>query len=350
MIRKKAQTHIEIVRSTIPSLSSMGQKSCDSLYALLKKHYTTVGVSIVNTPQDLASLAAKQPDLVFMGMKYVLDPFSGSKIWISSYLEQAGIPHTGSRRDAIELEQEKPLAKQCVLNAGVKTSPYVVVKKGEPARVTHAELVFPLFVKPSGLGAGKGVDEASVVHTAAELQAKVASLANEFGSDALVETYLSGREFSVAVLKRLESDELMTMPLELVAGADEHGDRILSHKLKSAPLETPVFPVTDAALRDKLMALAADAFTAIGGRDYGRIDIRLDAAGVPHFLEANLIPCIIEGSGNFPKACVMNINMGYEAMIMHIVQLALARGPMPVQLEREIDGALYDAQVALSAA
>jgi len=63
----------------------------------------------------------------------------------------------------------------------------------------------------------------------------------------------------------------------------------------------------------------------LGARDYGRIDIRLDATGTPHFLEANLIPSLISGYGSFPKACVMNIGLEYEPMIMRIANLGLSR-------------------------
>lgn len=324
MVNKKIQKSIEIVRSSHPSLSSMGQKSCDALYKVLKTHYATVGVSIVNDVADLDRLVAKQPDLVFMGMKYVPGPLPDTKVWISEFLDQHHIDHTGSPKNAIEFEQDKPLAKYRVAAAGINTSPYMVVKSGDEFDITKSTMRFPMFIKPVNLGAGVGVDENSVVHNLDELHAKVASLAADYGADALVEEFLTGREYSVAVLKEEYSDELIAMPLELVAGPNVHGHRILSHELKSAPLETPVFPVTDLRVRAALIDLATSAFTALGARDYGRIDIRMDEAGVPHFLEANLIPCIIRGSGNFPKACVMNIGMEYEAMILHIVRLGFA--------------------------
>lgn len=325
MVNKKIQKSIEIVRSSFPTLSSMSQKSCDALYKVLKAHYATVGVSIVNDVADLDRLVAKQPDLVFMGMKYVPGLLPGTKVWISEYLDQHHIDHTGSPKNAIEFEQNKPLAKHRVAAAGVNTSPYMVIKKGDTLDITKSMLRFPMFVKPVDLGAGVGVDENSVVRNLDELNSKVASLAADYGANALVEEFLTGREYSVAVLKEEYSDDLVAMPLELVASPNAHGHRILSHELKSAPLETPVFPVTDLRVRAILIDLAIKAFTALGARDYGRIDIRMDEAGVPHFLEANLIPCLIRGSGNFPKACVMNIDMDYETMILHIVRLGLAR-------------------------
>jgi D-alanine-D-alanine ligase len=325
MAQKKIQKHIEIVRSTAPGLGSMGSKSANAAYALLKKHYATVGISVVNDLQSLEQVVTMRPDLVFIGSKYVPGATPGTKVWISDYLDQSGIEHTGSPVNAIQLEQNKPLAKQRVLSAGLRTSQYAVVKSGDAFDAATSDLQFPLFIKPVDLGAGQGVDGNSIVHTIDALHAKVNSLAADYGADALIEEFLSGREYSVAVLKDEDSDNLTAMPLELVPGPNEDGHRILSYALKSAPLETPVFPVTDPAVRATLIELATNAFVALGARDYGRIDIRMNEAGEAHFLEANLIPCLIEGSGNFPKACFMNIGMDYEAMMLHIVRLAFAR-------------------------
>jgi len=303
----------------------MGRKSRTAAHDVLQAHYETVGISIVNTLAELDNVVALQPDLIFLGTKSVPGIVPGTKVWISEYLDQQDIEHTGSPADAIKLEQNKPLAKQCMLDAGIKTSPYAVVMNGESFENRDGLLQFPMFIKPVDLGAGKGVDAQSIVNTIDELNAKVASLAEEHGADALVESFLSGREYSVAILREEGSDNLLAMPLELVPGPNIDGHRILSHELKSAALETPVVPVTDPVVREALVELATRSFRALGARDYGRIDIRMDRAGVAHFLEANLIPCMIEGSGNFPKACLMNIGMDYEAMMLHIVRLAFAR-------------------------
>lgn len=319
----KIQKHIEIARTTVPGLSSMSQKSCDALLILLKKHYETVNISYVNSLKDLEILVSKQPDLVFMGLKYLLDE-NNSKIWVSGYLARHNITHTGSPQQAIELEQDKSLAKIRMQAQGVTTSAFMLIKNVKDLK-TDLPFGYPMFVKPSGLGAGQGIDENSIVHNRAQLVYKLQSIFDNFKSNALVENYLPGREFSVAVLRDEQSRKYIGMPLELLPGADSNGDHMLSYRLKSGALETPVTSVTEVPLRNRLISLALQAFNALEARDYGRIDIRLDANGDPHFLEANLIPCIIEGSGNFPKACVINQNMGYEEMILRIVQLGLTR-------------------------
>lgn len=302
----------------------MNQRSADGIQAVLSKRYTRVGISIINTLQDLKELVRLRPDLVFVGSKYVIGP-TGRKVWVSQYLEAHHIPHTGSPITAIKFEQDKPLAKQRVLDAGLMTAGYLIVSGGAPLTNDQLELNFPLFVKPTNLGGGKGVDSASIVYNLAELNAKTADLAKEYGVDALVEEYLSGREFSVAVLRKPYRNGMYAMPIEMKPGADVNGDYILSHALKAGELETPVMPVFDQALKSRLCELALAVFAALGGRDYGRIDIRLNDQGVPYFLEANLIPGLIEGSGNFPKACALNRRMNYEMTINAIVQLGLQR-------------------------
>ena len=78
-------------------------------------------------------------------------------------------------------------------------------------------------------------------------------------------------------------------------------------------------------LNSKLATLALKSFVALGGRDYGRIDIRLDNNGQPNFLEANLIPSLIKDYGNFPKACKLHLNLSYQQMIMQIIGLGMQR-------------------------
>ena len=321
---KKISKHIEIVRTSIKGLSSMSIKSSDAVFALLEQHYETVGITTVSTTEDLKKVVEMKPDLVFIGLKHLPGNRPHSKLWVSSYFERHQIAHTGSPQAAIQFEQDKPMAKQRMLELGIATSAYTVIKNGTYPDMQNPN-DFPLFVKPASLGAGQGVDDKSIVHNQTQLYDKIQSLSDNFAADALIEKYLSGREFSVAVLKDEHSQEYIGMPLELLPGADSNGDYMLSHRLKSGILETPVVPVTDEKLHDSLVQLALDAFHALGARDYGRIDIRLDTHGKPHFLEANLIPCIIEGSGNFPKACMLNKNMDFKAMILQIVRLGLTR-------------------------
>jgi len=323
--------HIEIVRSTKPWLNSLTRLSSEAILAVLSRSYAKVGVSIVNDLSDLESLIARQPDLVFLGMKFVpVDPALGRyspNIWLADYLDEHYINYTGSSRAAHELELNKHLDKQQVLEADLNTSPFLVIRQSQRLTQTDVSLNFPLFIKPTNRGGGLGIGSDSVVNNFYELEAKVRSIAVNLKSDALVEEYLPGREFSVAILKHETSKGFAVMPIELIAPPDDQGHRLLSEEVKTANSEQAV-KVVDDIIKYRVTALALGVFKALGARDYGRIDIRFDKNGVANFLEANLIPSLISGYGSFPKSCVLNINLEYEQMILHIVRLGLARQPI----------------------
>jgi D-alanine-D-alanine ligase len=278
---------------------------------------------------DLAKLVRKKPDLVFLGMKFVprnshLGLQDPQKVWLARYLDDHGIAYTGSGHKAHDMELDKPQAKQRVLESGLKTSRYMVARIGDAPITEDSVFGYPLFVKPTNRGGGLGIDSNSVVRDFTALQSKIASIFADLHSDALIEKYLSGREFSVAILKDELTSEYTAMPLELVAAQDDNGSRLLSAEVKSSNAEV-VSQVTDQEIKARVCSLATGVFHALGGRDYGRIDIRLDQFGEAHFLEANLLPSLISGYGSFPKACEMNIGLGYEEMINRIVRLGLAR-------------------------
>ena len=206
----------------------------------------------------------------------------------------------------------------------IDTSAFCVIGQNKIMNMEEVAMNFPLFVKPANRGGGLGIDSNSLVHNFEELLSKVRSINIKLSSDALIEEYLPGREFSVAILKEEISNEYIAMPIELIAPQDKFGSRILSGKIKSANTEQAI-AVSDPIIRAKIVRLALNVFKALDARDYGRIDIRLDVNGTPQFLEANLIPSLISDYGSFPKACILNAKLDYESMILQIVNLGLTR-------------------------
>lgn len=321
---QKIDMHIEIVTSNNPRLNDLPEDARQTILAVLRKHYTKVGVTIVDSFSDLEKLAAKQPDLVVLGMGLI--PLDSSKnyddspkVWLSTYLEENGIAHTGSAIDALVLQRNKNDAKQEMLHAGLRTAAYFVVRIDQV--VPQHGLRFPLFVKPTNRGDGKGIDERSLVHSESELIAKIFAIHRECGSDALVEEYLPGREFSVAVLQR--PGNLLAMPIEITTPADEKGNSFLSEAIKKADLEK-ASTVSDPVLKKALSILAISAFKTLRARDYGRIDLRLDSSGMPNFIEANLMPGLSD-HGYLSRCFALNESVTYEEMILSIVSLGLQR-------------------------
>jgi D-alanine-D-alanine ligase len=321
--------HIEIVGSSGTGLSSMGHASREAARRVLQRHFTRVGITVVDSTSDLEHMVSTKPDLVFLGAKQRSDHtrslYPGSNAWwIGDYLDRHGIAYTGSNSAAHQLEMHKHLAKQVVADAGLATTRWVLVKVDQVFVAQDVTLPFPLFVKPASLGGGQGVASDSLVYDLAQLEAKVATLRSSLQADVLIEEYLPGREFSISIIKDAVTGAYDVIPLELIALPDIHGQRILSAAVKSSNTET-VVAVAPGELRRAVCKLGFDVFHVLGARDYGRIDIRLDANVQPHFLEANLMPSLISGYGTFPKACLIGLGMEYPAMMRQIVHLGLSR-------------------------
>lgn len=325
----KINKHIEIVRSSKGSLTSMNTQSCRTIKAVLGQHYNRVGVTIVNDASDLEAVIAKNPDLVFIGVKRLPDgpDDSAPKVWVNDYLDEHGINYTGSPASAITLDLNKPRAKQVVQLAGLPTAEFFSASEGEFLTAEDLPLDFPLFVKPPDEGGGKGIGAKSVVRDFASFEKRVKAVASHFHTDALAEMYLTGREFSVGILESIDLKGPLAMPIELITESNADGDRILGLDVKHADTER-VVAVKDPEVKRVVAALGLDVFKALGARDYGRIDIRMDEHGKPHFLEANLLPGLSGHDsigGYFTRACKMNENMDYATMILRIVELAMAR-------------------------
>lgn len=321
----KINKSVELVTTTIKSLSSMSLPSRLDAKAVLEQKYKHVRITDIRSAKDLDAVVARRPDLVFLGMKFIPD---GSKpVWLSEYFSIAGIPFTGSGRAASECEHNKFLSKQRVSESGLKTAQSILIKKDETYEANNINIPYPIFVKPVDGGGGSGINDNSVVRNFEELKAQVKWLFDNCQTDALLETYLPGREFSVGVLKKRFSSGYHLLPLEIVAPEVKDGSRFLSCRVKRQD-EEQTHAVVDPAIRRKINDLALGSFKALGSSDYGRIDIRMDEAGEPHFLEANLLPSLLKDYGNLPKAAELNIGLPYKDLIFKIADLGLARKSM----------------------
>jgi len=314
----------------------MGHDSRLTIKAALSTRYTKVGITVVDDFAGLKQLVAKKPDLVILGMKFILLNASkgfddSQKIWLPDYLEEHGIAVTGSDSKALSLEYDKHAAKQTVINAGLESPKYFVSRIVAPD-IQHS-LHFPLFVKPSNRGDSKGVDDKSLIYSEQDLVSKIASIHADLNSDALIEEYLPGKEFSVGIVRQPYSDKLLALPVEIVIPINKQGDRFLSEAIKQADTEE-VVAVDDPELRERLNLLAIGVFNALGSRDYGRIDMRLDLSGDPSFIEANLMPGL-SNHGYLYKCFDLNGRIAYSDMITLITELGLERASWSENASRQ---------------
>ncbi len=323
----KAQKHVEIARTTNSKFSSMGATSCQKIVAILSQYYENVGVSIINDLSDLEQLVEDRPDLVFLGLKRL--PHSGDSVddsnddvWISDYLDQNNITYTGASAHAMKLEFNKEKAKARVRSAGLPTARSFISAPGRHKYAQSLPLPFPLFIKPLNGGCGNGVGDNSVVRTFAEFGDKVELVHINNSSSSLVEQYLNGREFSVAILDADNAGRIQVAPIEIIASKNSRGDRILGSRVKTENNEI-VSVIKEPETYNAVSQLAVQVYKVLCGRDLARIDIRMDGDGKLQFLEANFMPA--PGSRYFAGAFELNKGTSYEEVLLSITDTALSR-------------------------
>ena len=286
---------------------------------ILSKHYRNVSITEIITENDLKKLALRKPDLVFSGVKYFY--FADGIIWLNDYLELHDILYIASNRTALHNEHDKSIAKKIVQKANIRTADFFTTEPGEHQNEMSIPISFPLFIKPLTGGDSRGVDANSIVHDFLSFQAKVLDIKRKHNLRSLVETYLSGKEYSVSILQDHSNENLKAMPIEIVVKKNINGHRILDYNIKENDHEK-VIKVSDSKIFNLLSDLSKNAFTALGGKSLGRIDIKMDSCGVPHFIEANLMPGLRQGY--LYRACLFNLGMSYEQMILTIADTGLS--------------------------
>jgi len=286
---------------------------------ILSKRYKNVSITKINTENDLKKLALRKPDLVFSGVKYFY--FDGGIIWLNDYLKLHDISYITSNRTALHNEHDKSIAKKIIQKANIKTADFFITEPGEHQNEKSIPIAFPLFIKPLTGGDSRGVDTNSIVYDFLSFQTKVLDIKRKHNLRSLVETYLSGKEYSVSILQDHSNENLEAMPIEIVVKKNINGHRILDYNIKENDHEK-VIKVSDSKIFNQLSDLSKNAFTALSGKSLGRIDIKMDCRGVPYFIEANLMPGLRKGY--FYRSCLLNLNMGYEQMILTVANNGLS--------------------------
>ncbi len=268
---------------------------------------------------------------------------------VPALLEMLHIPYTASRVLANALALDKTMTKHIWSVAGLPTALFQEFSQADDPLDEH--MTFPMFVKPAREGTGMGMGSESIVYDEAQLRRRVAWVIQEYAQPALVEEYLPGREFTVAVLGRRQAQLYSRLP-HLYAEDGFHRFPVLEidntrsatpgvygHFTKTLTNEDPGVPgflcpaPIPAELASELCELAIRAHQAIGALDVSRIDFRMDAAGRPRLLEINSLPGLTPG---FSDICVIANAEGisYNDLILEILYLGASRfGLLPARGE-----------------
>jgi D-alanine-D-alanine ligase len=245
------------------------------------------------------------------------------------------IPYTGSDPLTLGLCLDKRRTKEILSHHGIATPRFSVVHS---LLEIPARLRYPLIVKPTLEGSSKGVTDKALVRNRQELIRQLTWVLDTYQQPALIEEFLPGREFTVAMIGN--GPDLTVLPIVeinldiLPAGVQP----IYSYEAKwlwdqeEDPLQIFTCPAAlEPLLRMQIEELCKAAFNALGCRDWCRIDVRLDAQGRPQVIELNPLPGILprpEQNSCFPKAA-RAFGLSYHEMILAVVDAAGERLALP---------------------
>lgn len=294
--------------------------------ALSRKHEV---IPIEGDEEGFEKFKKHRPQIVFN----IAEGMYGSsrEAQVPAMLEMLRIPYTGSDPLTLAVCLDKAMAKVLLQYHGIPTPPFRVVQ-GEKAKQGFPS--FPLMVKPLREGSSKGIMNSSLVRTPKQLKDEIHRVVSAYQQPALVEEFLPGREFTVALLGN--GREVEVLPIVEIRFEELPGsiNPIYSYEAKwiwdtvEKPLEIFSCPAKiSSGLRKKIQDRCRAAFSVLGVRDWCRIDLRLDEAGEPHILELNPLPGILpnpDANSCFPKAA-RTAGISYDELIHRVLETACRR-------------------------
>jgi D-alanine-D-alanine ligase len=276
-------------------------------------------------------LRSKRPDIVFN----IAEGFYGvsREAQMPAFLEMLQIPYTGSDPLTLGICLDKSRVKEILSFYSIPTARFAVFASLKETETVPR--VFPKIVKPLHEGSSKGIYDSSVVSSWEELRKEVSRVIDTYREPALVEDYLPGREFTVALLGNGSNIEVLPI-IELKLDLLPTGvNRIYSYEAKWVwdTVDNPFdwlyeCPARiDSSLKDGIEKVCRAAYRILRCRDWCRIDVRLDSNGVPNVLELNPLPGIIpdpDAHSCFPTAA-RAAGISYNGLINRVLDTALVR-------------------------
>ncbi|HON39532.1 MAG TPA: D-alanine--D-alanine ligase [Deltaproteobacteria bacterium] len=245
----------------------------------------------------------------------------GREALVPALLDAYEIPYTFSDPLVLALTLHKGMTKAVLRDAGVPTADFAVVSV--PADIEKVSLPYPLFVKPVAEGTGKGISDASLVKTPAELKRVCENLLAEFHQQVLVETFLPGREFTAGVVGT-GGEAAAVGVMEVVFKKKEPADLIYSYHNKSNYEQAIEYRVPEPEVVEPCAKLALSAWKVLGCRDGGRVDIRMDSQGRPNFIEVNPLAGLNPVHSDLPILCKLN-GISFQELMERILKSAFKR-------------------------
>jgi len=259
-------------------------------------------------PRDDSWSLPTDTDVVFLALHGTY----GEDGTVQKRLEEQGVPYTGCDSEASRTAFDKVLTKKRCLETGVPTAPFEVITS--PTTPWPRGWNPPVVLKPVRQGSSVGLQ---FVEDVADWSAALIE-ALRYDSEILMEEKILGRETTVGILGG--------EALPIVEVRPKEGSYDYRNKYTAGRTEYFCPAPFDAAAAQRIQSAALGAFRAVGGRDYGRVDVMVRANGEPVVLEVNTLPGMTETS-LLPKAAAA-AGLSFPELCQRMIDLALRHSPV----------------------
>jgi D-alanine-D-alanine ligase len=237
-------------------------------------------------------------------------------------LEMARVPFVGSDGLTLSLTLDKVMAKKIFIAENIPTPKSFEIKNTD-ALINADHLKFPLIVKPRFEGSSKGLSDDSRVENIDELKRQADYIITTYKQPALVEEFISGQEFTVAIIGN-DNPEVMSLVQIKIDGRLKLNDKFYTFaRITSDRLEYICPARISQELNKKISDIALKVYNAVECRDFGRVDFRVDKEGRPYVLEINPLPSL--STEDVFSVVAKEIGISYDAMVGKILNSALKR-------------------------
>ena len=227
---------------------------------------------------------------------------------IQGFLEQMRIPYTGSGVLASALGMDKWRSKLLWQSIGLAVPDFVLLEANSDFERVGERLGFPLFVKPAREGSSIGISIAKKT----EDISRAYELAAKYDSLILAERAVLGGEYTVAIVGK---DTLPSIRIETTTGFYDYEAKYLR--------DDTIYRCPSGLSEERernLCFYAQEAFRALGGRGWGRIDFLMDEGGDFFLLEANTVPGMTDHS--LVPMAARAAGISYERLVLRVLELA----------------------------
>ncbi|MCX7877627.1 MAG: ATP-grasp domain-containing protein [Ignavibacteria bacterium] len=274
-------------------------------------------------------LREHRPDIVFN----MAEGSGGAsrESYIPAILEMLNIPYTASDPITIGNCHDKSRCKEILSYYGIPTPSFFI---SDSSVNGCNKLKFPVFVKPLHEGSSKGIYNSSLVHSREELNAEITRIRENYSQPSIIEEYLDGREFTVALLGNGDNVKVLPIIEINLDSLPQDFPKIYSYEVKwffdTRENKLDIFRCPadiSENLRSQIEEICIKSYKALRIRDWARMDVRCDRRGKPYIIEINPLPGILpdpDDNSCFPKAA-REAGMDYNTLIQTVLNLAIQR-------------------------